>query len=84
MKFTSFLHKKLVDLLSDRRIVVWHQAEADFANFRKWGNRSLISWNHGVSVPVSLLEGEEGRMRSWLGDKDSNLDSRSQSPLSYH
>ncbi|WP_448382165.1 hypothetical protein [Desulfosoma sp.] len=27
MKFTSFLVKKLVDLLSDRRIVVWYDAE---------------------------------------------------------
>ena len=30
MKFTSFLHKKLVDLLGDRRIVVWYDAEGDF------------------------------------------------------
>ena len=27
MKFTSFLHKKIVDLLGDRRIVVWYDAE---------------------------------------------------------
>jgi hypothetical protein len=27
MKFTAFLHKKLVDLLNDRRIVVWYDAE---------------------------------------------------------
>ena len=33
MKFTSFLHKKLVDLLSDRRIVVWYDAEGDFKSF---------------------------------------------------
>jgi hypothetical protein len=30
MRFTSFLHKKLVDLLNDRRIVVWYDAEGDF------------------------------------------------------
>ncbi|OPY73253.1 MAG: PglZ domain protein [Syntrophorhabdus sp. PtaU1.Bin002] len=33
MKFTSFLHKKLIDLLSDRRIVVWYDAEGDFKSF---------------------------------------------------
>ena len=33
MKFTTFLHKKLVDLLSDRRIVVWYDAEGDFKAF---------------------------------------------------
>ncbi len=33
MKFTSFLHKKLVDLLNDRRIVVWYDAEGDFEVF---------------------------------------------------
>jgi len=30
MKFTSFLHKKLIDLLNDRRIVVWYDGEGDF------------------------------------------------------
>jgi len=33
MKFTSFLHKKLVDLLNDRRIVIWYDAEGDFKAF---------------------------------------------------
>ncbi len=33
MKFTSFLHKKIVDLLGDRRIVVWYDAEGDFKSF---------------------------------------------------
>ncbi|MDY6908914.1 MAG: hypothetical protein SWC40_03045 [Thermodesulfobacteriota bacterium] len=33
MKFTSFLHKKLIDLLGDRRIVVWYDAEGDFKSF---------------------------------------------------
>lgn len=33
MKFTSFLHKKLVDLINDRRIVVWYDAEGDFKGF---------------------------------------------------
>ena len=33
MKFTSFLHKKMVDLLNDRRIVVWYDAEGDFKAF---------------------------------------------------
>lgn len=33
MRFTSFLHKKLVDLLNDRRIVVWYDAERDFKAF---------------------------------------------------
>lgn len=33
MKFTSFLHKKLVDLLNDRRIVVWYDVEGDFKAF---------------------------------------------------
>ena len=33
MKFTSFLHKKLVDLLGDRRIVVWYNDEGDFKAF---------------------------------------------------
>jgi predicted ATP-dependent Lon-type protease len=33
MKFTSFMHKKLVDLLDDRRIVVWYDAEGDFKTF---------------------------------------------------
>lgn len=33
MRFTSFLHKKLVDLLGDRRIVVWYDAEGDFKSF---------------------------------------------------
>ena len=33
MKFTSFLHKKLIDLLGERRIVVWYDAERDFTSF---------------------------------------------------
>ncbi len=33
MKFTTFLHKKLVDLLNDRRIVVWYDVEVDFKAF---------------------------------------------------
>jgi len=33
MKFTAFLHKKLIDLLNDRRIVVWYDAERDFKAF---------------------------------------------------
>ena len=33
MKFTAFLHKKLVDLLNDRRIVVWYDAQGDFRTF---------------------------------------------------
>lgn len=33
MKFTTFLHKKLVDLLNDRRIVVWYDVEGDFKAF---------------------------------------------------
>lgn len=33
MKFASFLHKKLVDLLNDRRIVVWYDANGDFKVF---------------------------------------------------
>jgi hypothetical protein len=33
MRFTSFLCKKLVDLLGDRRIVVWYDAEGDFKSF---------------------------------------------------
>lgn len=33
MTFTSFLHKKLIDLLNDRRIVVWYDAEGDFKVF---------------------------------------------------
>ena len=35
MKFTTFLHKKLVGLLNDRRIVVWYDAELDFGAFAK-------------------------------------------------
>ena len=33
MKLTSFLHKKLIDLLNDRRIVVWYDPEGDFKDF---------------------------------------------------
>ena len=33
MKFTSFLHKKLIDLLGERRIVVWYDAERNFTSF---------------------------------------------------
>ncbi len=33
MKFTAFLRKKLIDLLNDRRIVVWYDAEGDFKDF---------------------------------------------------
>lgn len=33
MNFTSFLRKKLVDLLNERRIVVWYDPSGDFAEF---------------------------------------------------
>lgn len=33
MKFTAFLHKKLVDLLAEHRIVVWYDAAGDFKEF---------------------------------------------------
>jgi len=33
MKFTAFLHKKLIDLLNDRRIVVWYDVEGHFKTF---------------------------------------------------
>ena len=37
MKFTSFLSKKLFDLLNECRIVVWYDAEKDFEEFiRIW------------------------------------------------
>ena len=33
MKLSSFLHKKLADILNDRRIVVWYDFEGDFKVF---------------------------------------------------
>jgi len=33
MTFTAFLRKKLVDLLNERRIVVWYDGEGDFPQF---------------------------------------------------
>ena len=33
MTFSAFLHKRLVDLLNERRVVVWYDAEKDFAAF---------------------------------------------------
>ena len=33
MKFTAFLHNKLDDLLGERRIVVWYDAEGHYADF---------------------------------------------------
>ncbi|EPR45033.1 hypothetical protein dsmv_3726, partial [Desulfococcus multivorans DSM 2059] len=33
MKFTAFLHKKLIDLLNDRCIVIWYDAGGDFKIF---------------------------------------------------
>lgn len=33
MKFSSFLNKKLIDQLNDRRVVVWYDAEGDFKTF---------------------------------------------------
>ena len=33
MKFTAFLHKKLVEMLDDRRIVVWYDSDGDFNSF---------------------------------------------------
>jgi len=33
MKFTEFLRKKLIEILNDRRIVVWYDAEGDFKDF---------------------------------------------------
>jgi hypothetical protein len=33
MKFTSFLQKRMVNLLNDRRIVVWYDNEGDFRTF---------------------------------------------------
>lgn len=38
--------------------------------------------HEGVETPPG--PGPRGRKESWLGSKDSNLDWRSQSPLSYH
>lgn len=35
MKLSAFLHRKLVDLLGDRRIVVWYDAERSFDAFIK-------------------------------------------------
>ena len=36
------------------------------------------------SKNVSAGNEKENSKEKWLGDEDSNLDSRSQSPLSYH
>lgn len=33
MNFTAYLHKKLVDLLNDKRIVVWYDSEKKFNDF---------------------------------------------------
>lgn len=33
MSLSRYLHKRMVDLLNDRRIVVWYDAEGDFAGF---------------------------------------------------
>ena len=33
MSFSSYMKKHIVDLLNDRRIVVWYDAEEDFKAF---------------------------------------------------
>lgn len=53
MKFTSFLHKKLVDLLNDRRIVVWYDAEGDFKAFAAAFNGPNCE---ALSVEASVLK----------------------------
>jgi hypothetical protein len=53
MKFTSFLRKKLIDLLNDRRIVVWYDAEGDF----KWFVTTITPPNCEVlSAEESVLK----------------------------
>lgn len=59
MKFSSFLHKKLVDLLNDRRIVVWYDAEGDFADFVRSGQWTVGSGQEkqgqGLSLPNTVV-----------------------------
>ena len=38
MKFTTFLHKKLVDLLEEHRIIVWYDAAGDFKEYMEQFN----------------------------------------------
>src|SRR5688572_2301092 len=51
MKFTTFLHKHLSDLVEDRRIVVWYDTEGDFGAFAgmfKAPNCEVISASDSV------------------------------------
>jgi len=59
MKFTSFLHTKLVDILNDRRIVVWYDAEGNFADFVRSGQWSVGGGQKpedmGLSLPNTVV-----------------------------
>lgn len=53
MKFTSFMHKKIVDFLNDRRIVVWYDIEGDFKAFAETINAPNCEV---LSTKVSILK----------------------------
>lgn len=53
MKFTTFLHKQLSDLVEDRRVVVWYDAEGDFGDFVRSFNAPNCEV---ISAATSLLK----------------------------
>jgi hypothetical protein len=79
MKFSSFLEKKLADLLSDRRIVVWYDAEGDFGGFvrrmqdAERGGRSAFPSTEIIDTRESLLKARRraDEVYRWMNESEN-------------
>ncbi|MFC1895861.1 hypothetical protein ACFL0Q_04265 [Thermodesulfobacteriota bacterium] len=60
MRFASFIHKKLIDLLKDRRIVVWYDSEGDFKAFATSFDATQLRGAVGRSVCPSPCSPPKG------------------------
>jgi len=73
MKFTSFLHKKLVDLLSESRIVVWYDAERSFTAFvRTFESPNCVVLSAEESVLRARRRADE--LYRLMNESDSAID----------
>jgi hypothetical protein len=55
MSFAAYLLKRIIQLLNDRRIVVWYDAEGDFGNLIRSGQSGLSNTDI-IDTRESLLE----------------------------
>ena len=69
MTVSAFLHRQLVDLLEDHRVVVWYDAEGAF---REWATQFAAPQCIAVDTSASILESRRRADRICMGLNDAD------------